>query len=168
MLIAVVGSVGALAVAWLTSWWTTSQAESGAAKAYERELAKLKDQRLWDARKDAYSEVLQALKYAANGWHAVVIQQELEAKTPKDFRSTEHSDRLRATAKELTSEAGAAYIKHRLFLSANFSDFIERISEKSRGLKDHFPWQAESQMGLFNDAYETVLSIARDDMALSE
>lgn len=163
---ALIAVVGTILVTWFGSQLSQRQAERAAKRQAERDDRQFRAQRLWDARKEAYAEILKYCRQWYMEWYAMDYQFNDEESDPHTYHGSKSEVAAKRRSSEAVSARNDAFDANMLVLSDDFIVAFMRLREEAKGISDFDPPIFAAGMCAYSKkVFDELLEIARRELA---
>jgi len=166
---ALIGAISAIAGTILGAKVTQAGALKTARDMQELERHKYTHDRLWDARKEAYTAIVFQLRTTARAAEKLYAGLHDQYGDPEEYFQSEQYNQDSRTLWETWRGTVAEYEKSRLLLSDAFSASFETIQAGVHAVDEDAipPDRAEAIFAVFDDAVAPLTAIAKSEIAPS-
>lgn len=163
IIVAIVGLAGVLGSVWLGAYLNRRSSLETAIKLAELGQLKYAQDRLWDARKDAYAAIVAHVRATARLASIVDHGYNSGELHPEDYHASDASTKEIAALWHQWSEAKAEFENARLLVSDNFVTRFEKLEEDLTAVdRDDLPPNIYSDgAAIFNAAVQPMVDLAR-------
>lgn len=163
---AIVAVIGTGAVAWGTHSLTVRAAEQSAQQQEKREAQRFREQRLWEARKETYSEVLRHCRSWELARWRIHDGYNGEESNPHQFDISKTNSEASAESLSAYQSMISAFDSGRVLASREFAERMDKLRADMVAIEWYDPpSHASDTYDIAVAAYSSLLTIAQAELA---